>query len=121
RQTVKRPAVGAEGFVLDHLNPASLETHLKTVGEPMLRALSKTPPYAIFSDSLEVYNADWTGNFLDEFKKRRGYDLTPYLPALAEDIGDKTAAIRHDWGKTLSELCDDNYLKPLTEWARQHG
>ena len=31
-------------------------------------------------------------NFLEEFRKRRGYDLTPYLPALAGDIGDKTGA-----------------------------
>src|ERR1017187_1686049 len=121
RQTVKRPAVGAEGFVLDHYDLAAIQNHLKTVGEPMLRALAKTPPYAIFSDSLEVYNADWTGNFLEEFRKRRGYDLTPYLPALAADIGEKTGAIRHDWGKTLSELADQNYLTPLTEWAHQHG
>ena len=45
--------------------------------------------------------------------KRRGYDLTPYLPALAGDIGEKTMAVRHDWGKTLTELADENYLKPI--------
>src|SRR5262249_49548734 len=33
RQTVKRPAVGAEGWVLDHYNRAALDNHLKTVGE----------------------------------------------------------------------------------------
>src|SRR5262245_44929395 len=71
-QTVKRPAVGAEGWVLDHYNRAALEAHFKAVGEPLLKALEKTPPYAIFSDSLEVYNADWTPNLLEEFQKRRG-------------------------------------------------
>ena len=121
RQTVKRPAVNAEGWVLDHYDRAAIEQHLKSVGEPLLKALAKTPPYAIFSDSLEVYNSDWAPNFLEEFKKRRGYDLTPYLPALAGDIGEKTGAIRHDWGLTLSELCEDNYLKILTAWAKQHG
>jgi hypothetical protein len=121
RQTVKRPAVGAEGFVLDHYSPAALDAHFKAVGEPLLKALAKTPPYAIFSDSLEVYGADWTPNFLAEFQKRRGYDLLPLVGALAGDIGEKTGAVRHDWGLTLSELCDDNYLKPLTAWAKQHG
>ena len=121
RQTVKRPAVGAEGWVLDHYSLAAIQTHLKAVGEPMLRALAKTPPYAIFSDSLEVYNSDWTDNFLEEFRQRRGYDLTPYLAALAEDIGPKTRGVRHDWGRTLTELANDHYLKPLSEWARQHG
>src|SRR5205807_1771404 len=96
RQTVKRPAMGAEGFVLDHYDRSALEAHLKAVGEPMLAALADTPPYAIFSDSLEVYNSDWTPDFLEEFRKKRRYDLTPYLPALAGDIGEHTAAIRHD-------------------------
>src|ERR1035441_4733700 len=114
-------AFGPEGFVLNHYNAAAIQAHLKAVGEPMLKALGKTPPYAIFSDSLEVYESDWTGDFLAEFQKRRGYDLTPYLPALAGDIGPATAAIRHDWGLTLSELCEDNYLKPLTAWAKAHG
>ena len=121
RQTVKRPAVGAEGWVLNHYDTAALQAHFKAVGEPMLKALAKTPPYAIFSDSLEVYNSDWTGDFLAEFQKRRGYDLTPYLPALAGDIGPETGAIRHDWGLTLSELCDDQYLQPLNAWAKAHG
>ena len=121
RQTVKRPAVGAEGPVLNHYDLAAIQQHLKIVGEPMLNALAKTPPYAIFSDSLEVYNSDWTGDFLDQFSKRRGYDLTPYLPALAGDIGEKTGAIRNDWGQTLSELADENYLKPLTAWAHAHN
>ena len=121
RQTVKRPAMGAEGFVLDHYDRSALDAHLKTVGEPMLQALANTPPYAIFSDSLEVYNADWTPDFLDEFRKRRGYDLTPYLPALAGDIGEHTADVRHDWARTLTELLDQHYLAPLAEWAHSHN
>ena len=120
-QKVKRAAVGAEGFVLDHYNRPALETHLQFVGEPMLRALAATPPYAIFSDSLEVYNSDWTADFLDEFRKRRGYDLAPYLPLLALDTDARAPAVRHDWGKTLTELAEEHYLAPLTEWAHQHG
>ena len=121
RQQVKRPAVGAEGLVLDHYSRAALDVHLTKVADKLMAAVGSDKPYAVFSDSLEVYNSDWTTNFLDEFRKRRGYDLKPYLPALAGDIGDKTLAIRHDWGKTLTELAEDNYLKPLTDWSRQHG
>jgi hypothetical protein len=120
-QQVKRAAAGAEGWVLDHYDLAAVQNHLKQVGEPMLRALSRTPPYAVFSDSLEVYNSDWTPDFLAEFQKRRGYDLKPLLPALVIDIGPKTAGIRHDWGQTLTELCDEHYLAPLTKWAREHN
>ncbi|MDE3167207.1 MAG: glycoside hydrolase [Acidobacteriota bacterium] len=121
RQMVKRAAAGAEGFVLDHYERAAIEQHFKSVGEPLLEALAKTPPHAIFSDSLEVYGSDWAPDLLSEFQKRRGYDLKPLLPALAGDIGPDTGAIRYDWGLTLSELCEDNYLKVITAWAKQHG
>jgi hypothetical protein len=121
RMMVKRAAVGAEGFVLDHYSRAAIDAHLKAVGDRLAQAFGANPPYAVFSDSLEVERSDWTADFLEQFRKRRGYDLTPYLPALAGDIGEKTMAVRHDWGKTLTELAEENYLTPLREWAHRHG
>jgi hypothetical protein len=120
-QQVKRPSVGSEGFVLNHYDRAAIETHLKVIGDRLMTAFGSHPPYAVFSDSLEVYSADWTPDFIEQFRKRRGYDLTPYLPALAGDIGPKTLDIRHDWAKTLTELVDENYLTPIDQWAKQHG
>jgi hypothetical protein len=120
-QQVKRPSVGSEGFVLNHYDRSAVETHLKVIGDRLMTAFGTHPPYAVFSDSLEVYSADWSPDFMEQFRKRRGYDLTPYLPALAGDIGTKTLDIRHDWGKTLTELVDENYLTPINEWAKQHG
>jgi hypothetical protein len=118
--TVKRPAVGAEGFVLDHYDQNAIETHLHAVGDRLMEAFGDHPPYAVFSDSLEDYGSDWTPDMLQEFRQRRGYDLTPHLLALIADIGPETAAIRHDWGKTLTELANEHYLKPLHEWANRH-
>jgi len=117
---VKRPAVGAEGFVLDHLNRAATDHYLKTVGERLMQAFPARPPYAIFCDSLEVYGSDWSSDFLEEFKKRRGYDLKPHLPALVNEMGGETRALRHDWGMTLTELLNERFLEPMHEWARQH-
>ncbi len=119
--TVKRPSVGAEGFVLDHYDRAALNEHLNTVGERLIGAFGAHPPDAVFSDSLEVYASDWTPRLLEEFQRRRGYDLRPYLLALVTDIGPQTAAVRHDWGETLTELVDENYLRPLASWAHAHG
>ena len=75
---------------------------------------------AMFCDSLEVYESDWTAGFLKEFERRRGYDLTPHLPALVADSGPQTAALRHDWGQTLSELLNQNFLEPYQAWCHQH-
>ena len=121
RQQVKRAAVDAEGLVLDPYSKQAVSTHLEKVGEPLVKAFGATPPYAIFSDSLEAYGADWTPNLPAEFKKRRGYDLMQHLPEL---VGGGSAAaenVRHDYGKTLTELVDENYLTQINEWAKAHG
>ena len=118
---VKRAGVGAEGFVLDHYDRSAIENHLTQVGDRLIQGFGSTPPYAVFSDSLEVFASDWTGDLLDEFRKRRGYDLTAYLPALIGNIGERTGAVRHDWGETLTELADEHYLTPIREWAHAHG
>ncbi len=114
---VKRASVGGEGFVLNHYDRAAVGRYLDAVGGPLLAAFGQNPPYAIFCDSLEVYESDWTGDFLDEFKTRRGYDLRPLLPALVID-GQGTAGLRRDWGRTLTELVRERFLDPVQAWAR---
>lgn len=116
---VKRPAAGAAGFVLDHYDSAAIENHLHAVGDRLLSAFGDHPPYAVFSDSLEDYASNWTPDLLAEFQRRRGYDLTPLLPALVADIGPDTAAVRHDWGQTLTELANERYLQPIHQWAKE--
>ena len=115
---VKRPAFGAEGYVIDHYAPAVVDKFIKEVAEPELTALGGNLPYAVFCDSLEVAGEDWTTNFFAEFQQRRGYDLRPLLPALAVDAGPKTRDIRHDWGRTLTELFNDRFLAPMTKWSQ---
>ncbi len=98
----------------------AVATHLKAVGEPLIKAFGDSPPYAIFSDSLEAYGADWTPNLPAEFQKRRGYDLIPHL---SEVVGGGTPAadkVRHDWGQTLTELVNENYLTQINNWAITH-
>ena len=120
-QQVKRASVGAEGFVLDHYFRAAIEHHLQNVATPLLASFGTAHPYAVFSDSLEVFGSDWTGNLPAEFQRRRGYDLIPHLPALVEDGDANAPAYRHDWGQTLTELAEENYLKPIAEWAHAHS
>jgi len=121
RQAVKRPAVGAEGYVLDHFSRAAIDEHLTDVATPLLSAFGSQPPYAVFSDSLEVYASDWTRDFPIEFQQRRGYDLIPHLPELLAGGTAEAEAVRHDWGQTLSDLIRENYLVPITAFASAHG
>ncbi|HEX9202158.1 MAG TPA: glycosyl hydrolase [Acidobacteriaceae bacterium] len=120
RQQVKRAAVDADGYVLDPFSHDAVATHLEKVGEPLLKAFGNTPPYAIFSDSLEAYGADWTPRLPEEFKKRRGYDLIPHLPELVAGGTPAADNLRHDYGKTLTELINENYLTQINNWAIAH-
>ena len=106
--------------MLDPFSHQAVATHLEKVGEPLVKAFGNTPPYAIFSDSLEAYGADWTPSLPAEFKKRRGYDLIPHLPELVAGGTPEADKIRHDYGRTLTELINENYLTQINSWAIAH-
>jgi hypothetical protein len=117
---VKRPAVGGEGYVIDHYSPAVVKKFIDEVAGLEVKALAALPPGSVFCDSLEVAGEDWTPDFLTEFQKRRGYDLRPWLPALSNDVGAKTKDIRYDWGRTITELFNDRFIAPMQQWAKSN-
>ena len=119
-QQVKRAAYGAEGFVIDHFSATAVQDHLKNVAAPLVRAFGIHPPYSVFSDSLEVYESDWTSDLLEQFRNRRGYDLTPHLVQLVAGTGPEAVDLRYDWARTLAELIDKNYLTAIDTWAHAH-
>ena len=118
---VKRAAYGAEGFVIDHYNPAVIDKFIKQIAEPAMKACGANPPYAVFCDSLESAGEDWTANFFEEFQKRRGYDLKPHLAALFFNTSPKARDIRHDWGLTLTELFNDYFASAFEKWSKTNG
>ncbi len=120
-QIVKRAALGAEGYVLDHYSRAAIETHLREAGDKMLAAAEPGSINSIFCDSLEVYDGDWTADLFDEFKKRRGYDLRPLLPLAELGAGERAEVVRRDYGQTLTALFEERFLVPVHDWAAKHG
>jgi len=119
-QVVKRAALGAEGYVLDHYSRRAIESHLREAGDKLLGAAEPGSIHAIFCDSLEVYEADWTADLLAEFQQRRGYDLRPLLPLLEYDVRGRSEDVRADFGRTLSELYEQRFLVPMREWASRN-
>jgi hypothetical protein len=119
-QVVKRAAVGAEGYVLDHYQRAAIEKHLHEAGDKLLAAAGPGGIHAAFCDSLEVYGGDWTADMFGEFQKRRGYDLRGVLPLLEYDAGERSETLRRDFGRTLTELYQERFLVPMREWATRN-
>lgn len=140
--TVINGAPGADGPVLDHMKKDVVEkylTHMSDTIQNHMGPLSKNIR-ALFTDSMELEGANWTDGFRDEFKKRRGYDLLPYLPFIlfksgsqgnvsdykqkvtfGDDLGDKINRIRFDFELTKAELMDENFTQTYVAWCKSLG
>ncbi|ADB37274.1 glycosyl hydrolase [Spirosoma linguale] len=120
KQQVKRPAPGAQGPVIDYFSKQAVERYLHRFDSTL--AHSPQQPRAVYNDSYEVYGANWTDNFLTEFKARRGYDLQSQLTAFLDTNQTETSILVHqDYHQTLSELLLDGFAKPWDNWAHKSG
>lgn len=75
-------------------------------------------------DSYEAGHMNWTHNMLLEFQKRRGYDMTPWIPVLAGFIiGDsnKSEKFLWDFRKTIGEMIVDNHYDVIGEELHKRG
>jgi len=78
----------------------------------------------MFVDSYEAGLHHWTPSMREEFKKRRGYDPTPYLLTLTGRlVGDVETTERFLWDfrRTISDLFADNYYGYFAELSHDHG
>ncbi len=118
---VKRAAPGAAGLAVNPYSTQSLSAYLGRYDQ----ALSQTEvllPRALYHDSFE-FTGNWCSDFLEQFKKRRGYDLSEHaLVLMGQDTSDpdKVARIKSDYRQTLSELHLE-YLQLLQDWAESKG
>jgi len=127
-------------LVMDHMNAEAFRAHAKRVGDdavPFLGEFFGNGLRAVFCDSLEVSaNLYWSDDFLAEFRRRRGYDLLPYLPILkvrsvAEPFGEYVDSlafdipgigdqVRHDYRQTVSDLMIERFYSQFVQWAHDH-
>lgn len=120
-QKVKRAAPGGEGYVMDHFSKRAVNNYLSRF-ETAFTESRTAYPHNFFNDSYEVYGADWTEDFFEQFYNRRGYKQEEHLPAfLSDQRTDETARLVSDYRETLSELLLENFTKQWTDWAHSHG
>jgi len=119
RMAVKRPSYGGEGLVLNHYDTGALDRYLKNVIEPELNAAPGLVDN-LGCDSLEVYGSNWTADLPQVFQKRRGYDLLVHLPELFDPKSESGKAVRFDFWRTLAELTEERFTKPLGDWCAAH-
>lgn len=75
-------------------------------------------------DSWECGCQNWSGNFAAEFKRRRGYDLMPWLPLMAGvpmESSEKSDAVLRDVRLTIAELIEGIFFDEVQKAARRHN
>ncbi|WP_408591450.1 glycosyl hydrolase [Novosphingobium sp.] len=79
---------------------------------------------ALLTDSIEVGAANWTPKMVAQFKRLRGYDPTPWFPALTGVIvGDREKSDRflYDYRRTLADLMAGEHYAMVARIARENG
>ncbi|RYD17102.1 MAG: glycoside hydrolase, partial [Verrucomicrobiaceae bacterium] len=125
--TVSTSSDGWKGLALDPLDAAAFHRYWDTVVEPILAAggghVGKSLKY-LHTDSWELDTFNWTPTLPDEFRKRRGYDLIPWLPCLTGNVivsRDLSQRFLADFRKTLADLAIDNHYRPFLQRAAKHN
>jgi hypothetical protein len=120
------PLVMGNGGIIDYLSRKTTAEFIRATHEQYYKHLGSyfgnTIP-SIFYDESAPYASGmftWTDNFLSEFRKIKGYDLKPLLPALFFE--NKTCGIksRVDYWDVLTGLFTENHIGQMADWCEKH-
>jgi hypothetical protein len=115
------------GLECDKLSREALQEHWNGM---MAKILADIGPLAGKSingsliDSYEVFSQNWTPRFREEFRKRRGYDLLPYLPVITGRVVgsiEESERFLWDFRRTVADLFAENYYGYFAELCRRNG
>jgi len=119
------PALGCES---DKFDAAAIDFHLsKFVGTLLEKIGPRAKEHGLTNlhmDSWESGAQNWTAAFLDEFKKRRGYDARPFLltyTGRAVEGVEKSERFLWDMRLTAQDLVLENHAERVKAYAHKHG
>jgi hypothetical protein len=115
------------GLEVDKLNARHVEAYFHGYMDPIEKALGpllgKSLRY-VMMDSWEAGMQNWTDDMIAQFQKRRGYDPTPYLPALAGRVvgsADLSDRFLWDFRRTIADLVAEAHYGTMADLLRQKG
>lgn len=111
---------------LDPMNPLTGQKIIEKFFEPFEEKFPNSPGRALnffFSDEFElgIKGNLWNQNFLEEFEKRKGYDLLDGIEGIFYDIGSSTEKIRLDYNDVLVSLSEEGTYIPIYNWHKEKG
>ena len=118
---VRMPTPDGDGWVVDHLSAESVKRYFEPFDKAFAQVDRRDLPRAFNNDSWEIH-LDWTPGLLDEFAKRRGYDLRQQLPAfVGQGTPDVVSRVACDYRQTVADLMLDAFTTTFRGWTQHHG
>src|SRR5205085_4927240 len=115
-------APGATGLVLNHYNKDAVRKYLMKMSDTIQNKIGPLSSYirSLFSDSLELEGANWCADINDEFQKRRGYDVLPFLPFILYKIAGMGNTWAYDHGAEHGPVFNEmiRRMRYDFEWTR---
>lgn len=112
-----------KGLECDKLSRRGLDAHWPHFMKKLEADFGGSMRYATI-DSYEVGGQNWTDDFAEQFEKRRGYDIKPWLPAMlgfVVETDGQTAKFLYDLQRTVSDLFAENYYDYFAELCKKDG
>jgi hypothetical protein len=120
------PPTGS-GYEVDKLSRKHVESYFHGYFDAIAEALGplagKSLRY-VTMDSWEAGMQNWTDDMISQFRQRRGYDPTPFLPALAGRVvenGEVSDRFLWDFRRTVADLFAENHYGTMADLLRQRG
>lgn len=135
-------APGAAGPVLNHYSKPATSNYLNRISGYITGKVGNMGDYirAMFCDSLELEGANWNDDLPEEFEKRRGYSLLPYLPFVLKKVGHMGNPLEGEYGtkfseetadlinrvaldfyKTRMELFKERFIDTFNDWCHENN
>lgn len=135
-------APGGMGPVVNHFDGNAVRSYLDNISDKVNSKIGGFPSNfrSFFVDSMELEGANWKEGMMEEFEKRRGYDIFPYLPFILFKIGrmgnnidpgyiaeigpelnDQLNRMRYDWALTNAELFHENFVSVFSKWCTDNN
>ena len=117
---------GWGGLSLDHMSPAAFDLFNRSVITPLIQTAKQAGNSVRYlqTDSWEMGVINWTQAFPGEFRKRRGYDISRFMPVLAGYLVESqelTNRFLYDFRKTVGDCILDNHYRLFYATAHQNG
>ena len=126
-QKLVLPSPKSIGYNIDHFNPKATEMHFQYIIDRLQKELGdfgNTALKFMYLCSYELQGSVWTPEMLNEFQKRRGYNMTPFLPVLYGNIiQNKEISDRFmfDFNMTLSDLIIEGHYMKARSLLNKYG